>query len=334
MQVLALLLLFVAWFPLAEADPNPIELGHVAWERDFELALSKAQQVDRPVFILFQEIPGCATCRNYGQDILTDPLIVEAIESLFVPVAIYNNRPGKDAEILKSFGEPSWNNPVVRIVNPLQADLSPRLSGDYSKAGVIQAMITALETDGQTPPPYLSLLLETHQASQSKTETAVFSMYCFWSGEKGFGDMPGLVASEPGFMGHKEVVKVEYNPQVISYQEVLAYATEEDISSHVFVANDQQAMIANKQEAVEQTEQGTFRPDHTPKYYLAQTDYRFVPMTHLQASKANAMIGNRQDPAVLFSPRQLAILQGVKNKALESSKNLIGVPYLEAFASR
>ncbi|MEO1714123.1 MAG: VPGUxxT family thioredoxin-like (seleno)protein, type 2, partial [Bacteroidota bacterium] len=287
MQAFAFMLLFLAWLPQAESDPNPIELGQVQWERDLDIALSKAQQVDRPVFILFQEIPGCATCRNYGQDILTDPLIVEAIESLFIPVAIYNNRPGKDAKILKSFGEPSWNNPVVRIVNPLKADLSPRLSGDYSKAGVIQAMITALETDGQTPPPYLSLLLETHRAHTLKTETAVFSMYCFWSGEKGFGDMPGLVASEPGFMRHKEVVKVEYNPQVISYEEVLEYATEEDISSHVFVANDQQAMIAEKRAAVQQTVQGPFRPDHTPKYYLAQTDYRFVPMTKLQASKAN-----------------------------------------------
>ena len=58
------------------------------------------------------------TCINFGQDVLTHPLMVELIADHFIPVAIFNNHPGKDAEILRRFGEPSWNNPVVRFLGP------------------------------------------------------------------------------------------------------------------------------------------------------------------------------------------------------------------------
>ena len=83
---------------------NPIELGQVNWLRDFDSAIKQAKNQDKPIFILFQEVPGCATCRNYGQNVLSHPLIVEAIESLFVPLAIYNNKRGKDAEVLRYYG--------------------------------------------------------------------------------------------------------------------------------------------------------------------------------------------------------------------------------------
>ena len=46
--------------------------------------------------LLFQEVPGCSTCRNYGHNVLSHPLMVEAIESLFVPLAIFNNKEGKE----------------------------------------------------------------------------------------------------------------------------------------------------------------------------------------------------------------------------------------------
>ena len=70
------------------------ELGKVQWYRDYDEALSIAKQEDKNVLILFQEVPGCATCRNYGHNVLSHPLMVEAIENLFVPLAIFNNKGG------------------------------------------------------------------------------------------------------------------------------------------------------------------------------------------------------------------------------------------------
>lgn len=81
---------------------QPEELGKVQWLRDYDKALAIAKQQGKAVFILFQEVPGCATCRNYGHHVLSHPLIVEAIESEFVPLAIFNNKGGDDAAILKN----------------------------------------------------------------------------------------------------------------------------------------------------------------------------------------------------------------------------------------
>ena len=39
-------------------DKNPIELGEVHWLRGFDAALEKAKRSDKPVLVLFQEVPG------------------------------------------------------------------------------------------------------------------------------------------------------------------------------------------------------------------------------------------------------------------------------------
>ena len=90
-------------------DNQSEELGKVSWYRNYEEAVALAKKEDKSVLILFQEVPGCMTCRNYGQNVLSHPLMVDAIEHLFVPLAIYNNKKGKDDKVLKQFGEPAWN---------------------------------------------------------------------------------------------------------------------------------------------------------------------------------------------------------------------------------
>lgn len=70
------------------------ELGDVAWLRDLDAGLAVAAEQRKPVLLLFQEVPGCSTCVRFGQDVLTHPLMVELIADRFVPVAIFNNRPG------------------------------------------------------------------------------------------------------------------------------------------------------------------------------------------------------------------------------------------------
>lgn len=41
-----------------EAAKPPVELGAVAWERDFDRALEAARSTKKPVLLLFQEVPG------------------------------------------------------------------------------------------------------------------------------------------------------------------------------------------------------------------------------------------------------------------------------------
>lgn len=46
----------------------------------------------------------------------------------------------------------------------------------------------------------------------AKTEKAVFSMYCYWTGEATVGQVPGVVRTRIGSLGGNEVVEVEYDP--------------------------------------------------------------------------------------------------------------------------
>lgn len=41
-----------------EASEAPVEFGRVAWERDFSAGLAQAKQADKPVLLVFQEVPG------------------------------------------------------------------------------------------------------------------------------------------------------------------------------------------------------------------------------------------------------------------------------------
>src|SRR5262245_19894626 len=127
----------------------PKELGDVRWSRDLDAAIADAERLERPLLILFDEVPGCSTCVSYGQNVLKNPLLLEAAETLFVPVAVFNNLGGKDREALDAFKEPSWNNPVVRIVDARRNPLAPRLDGDYTQVGLARSMVAALQRAGK-----------------------------------------------------------------------------------------------------------------------------------------------------------------------------------------
>ena len=71
--------------------------------------------------------------------------MVEAIETLFVPVAIYNNVEGKDARVLASYKEPTWNNPVTRLVDAAGKDIIPRKDRVWTTRGIAARMLQVLE---------------------------------------------------------------------------------------------------------------------------------------------------------------------------------------------
>src|SRR3546814_16326735 len=78
--------------------------------------------------------------------------MVELIADRFVPVAIFNNHPGADAEILRRYDEPSWNNPVVRFLGPDGAELLPKLADRYDALGLHEKITAALERLGDDVP--------------------------------------------------------------------------------------------------------------------------------------------------------------------------------------
>ena len=49
---------FLAAWTLDAASANPVELGLVRWRRGFEAAAVEAREADKPLLVLFDEVPG------------------------------------------------------------------------------------------------------------------------------------------------------------------------------------------------------------------------------------------------------------------------------------
>ena len=307
---------------LDDTEKSHVELGVVKWNRDFDKAKSIAKKANKPLFVLFQEIPGCQTCQDFGNSALSFPLVVEAIEDLFVPVAIFNNKEGTDADLLKKFKEPAWNNPVVRYLNPNEVDIIDRKDKVWTIDGTIERMITALKKAGKPVPGYLPLA---RKASNEKTEVAEFAMHCYWEGEAKLGSINGVHSTRSGWRNGLEVVQLQFSPSQVDYKTLLDAAQKFECASKVFTHNKNQFEIAKTavQSKAEQAS-GPMRDAKASdqKYYLSHTIYKYLPLTELQATKINVLAKQRKQANSLLSPRQLQILTAVQ-KALSADKNAL-----------
>ncbi len=293
-----------------EAQPNHVELGAVTWLRDFDEATAQAQKTAKPILLLFQEVPGCMTCRNYGSKVLSHPFIVEAVEDYFVPLAIFNNRKGRDAQILEQYGEPSWNNPVVRFTDQAGHDLIDRLNGNYRPTGLIEHMMAAMQKSSIAVPEYLKLAHAELKMEEGGLDKVTFSMFCFWTGEKVYGQVDGVAYTEAGFMDGHEVVNVYFDPSKTSVADLIEAGKKGASADGIYCSapvHEKAASALLSERAIHQA--GQFRLDREPQYYLSKSKYRSIPMSRLQRTKVNALLGNGQNPEHLLSPRQLKMLQ-------------------------
>ena len=109
-------------------------------------------------------------------------------------------------------------------------------------------------------------------------EIAILGLGCFWSPEQKYGKLDGIIRTEVGYCGrnnpsttykevctgttnHAEVVKLEYDPNIISYEAIIKYFFEfhdpttlnsqgldfgTQYRSEIFYLSDQQKEIAEK----------------------------------------------------------------------------------------
>ncbi len=318
MMYTILLSVLTAFFPVKD---SPVELGDVNWIRNYDQAIQQAEQENKPVFVFFQEVPGCATCRNYGQNVMTHPLIVEAIENEFIPLAIFNNKGGEDAKILKKYNEPSWNNPVVRIVDADEKALTNRIAGNYSQLGVVDALIASLVNNGSEVPTYLRLLKEELEATSNHSEFAV-SMYCFWSGEREIAGIDGVVSTEAGFMDGREVVKVVYDEDVTSAKDIYKQAKKANVAQNVYLPKGESSNVFK-----DAKQYSSYRKDPETKYYLYNSDLKYIPMLPIQELRVNRALAKRQDPSEYLSPKQLELFDNLSKLKAKKKKNRIGTDF-------
>lgn len=229
---------YLSFGALARAEENsgsknPVEIGTVDWGRDIDAAFSQSRQSGKPVFVLFQEVPGCAGCQKFGHEVLSQPLVVEAIEDEFIPVVVYNNRSsGTDKQLLDRFKERAWNYQVVRFLDADGNDLIERREGVWSVDGIAGRMIEVLEKTGRPVPNYLRTLVAVNDTSSH--QTVAFAMHCFWTGEYRLGGIDGVVATEAGFLDGREVTLVKFDNETIDLASLAGKAAEVKCANKVY----------------------------------------------------------------------------------------------------
>jgi len=295
-----------------------IELGKVNWLRNLKTGQLKSKESGKPLLILFQEVPGCSTCKNYGSGPLSHPLIVEAIEAYFIPVCIHNNKNGPDKEALQLFNEASWNNPVIRIVDANLKDILGRLAGDYTAYGLVSKINAGLLAKGIKIPGYLNLLEQEFRSKQFGSLQAIIGMYCFWSGEKTYGKLNGVLFTNAGYMNGSEVVSIQYDPSIICIDEIIEAGKKQNNADRIFTTENL------KNTSIPIHKPNTFRQDRETKYYLLKSDYNYVPMTAMQATKLNAVLGEGLQDDSMLSPRQIQYFKSLKTKDKTKLKSQIG----------
>ena len=305
MRFLSTYLILLFSIQISMGQQSVEELGKVKWLRNLDQAKKEAEQKKLPIFLLFQEVPGCATCRNFGNDVLSHPLIVEAIQTYFVPLAIYNNKGGHDAEVLNLYKEPAWNNPVFRFIDETGKDIQPRHSGQYSAASVVKAINTALTKTNRLIPGYLSLL-ETEL--NAHTDELYLEMYCFWAGEKNIGSQPGVVYTEPGYSNGKEVVKVVFDQNLTSADKIVSSARK---SGNADAIHEKLGHKTKAGTDIKSLPLKNYSIDKDLHYYLKNSVYANLPLTPMQATKINSAIGSGTNPSIYLSPLQLKMLEEI-----------------------
>ncbi|MEM9478330.1 MAG: VPGUxxT family thioredoxin-like (seleno)protein, type 2 [Verrucomicrobiota bacterium] len=300
-------LLFLPSF-LRSHEKNRPEIGDVSWSRDFEGTLAASKESGKPVFILFQELPGCQGCRDFGQTVLTNPQIVEAIETLFEPVLVHNNSGGKDAEILKRYKEPAWNYQVVRFLDAEGKDIIPRRDRVWTTPALAARMVAALEKSGQPVPNYLRALSST---ASSDVGTAAFAMLCFWTGEQRLGGIDGVLTTEAGWLDGREVTLVRFDREKLPFETLTKKAESFDCAQKVFTTTTEDAVVAAKSRLKHAALTDSYRAakKSDQKRQLPGTQFQNLDLSPTQATKVNAFArSNPKLAASWLSPRQLATL--------------------------
>ncbi|MEM6471255.1 MAG: VPGUxxT family thioredoxin-like (seleno)protein, type 2 [Planctomycetota bacterium] len=214
---------------------NPVEIGTVNWGRDLDAAFMKSSESGKPVFLLFQEVPGCAGCQKFGREVLSHPLVVEAIEDEFVPVVVFNNRStGEDKKILKRFNEPAWNYQVIRFLDENGHDIVQRKEGIWSIGGVASRMVETLEERSRSVPKYLTSLASL--GSTNSQDVAAFAMHCFWTGEYRLGGIDGVVATEAGWLDGREVTLVRYDKSTLNLESLARQAAKVECADKIYTS--------------------------------------------------------------------------------------------------
>lgn len=135
------------------------------------------------------------------------------------------------------------------------------------------------------------LMLQTASAAPARTETAVFSMYCYWTGEATLGRVPGVVGTRIGHLPGAEIVEVAYDPAQTDVGE-LADALKGQSSFYALIAKSREereralAHLAPGEVQVEDEAPGFLESKHSLR--SRHPDLYYLDLSEAQAIELNS----------------------------------------------
>ncbi|MEM9367679.1 MAG: VPGUxxT family thioredoxin-like (seleno)protein, type 2 [Planctomycetota bacterium] len=288
-------------------DRNPVEIGAVNWGRDLDAAFSDSERTGKPVLLLFQEVPGCAGCQKFGREVLSHPVLVEAVETEFIPVVVFNNRSaGPNRQTLERFGERAWNYQVIRFLDSAGADIIPRKEGVWSVGGVVSRMVEALAQHERPVPKYLETL---HAVTDLDSHDQVaFAMHCFWTGEYRLGGIDGVIATEAGWLHGREVTLVCFDTEQLSVEDLARQAAQVRCADQVYTG-DGRALAGLRGGKLDRSYRTASNADQKRQLMRWNAIAKVPGINPMQLTKINSLAPQSVPDALQWlSPRQRAWL--------------------------
>lgn len=226
-----------------------------------------------------------------------------------MPVLVYNDRGGRDAELLERYEEPSWNNPVVRFFAAGEdgapgRELLPRRDAVWDGQAVAERVIAALRAAERPVPRWLDLAVE--ELAPGPFARAVLAMPCFWRGEAVLGSIAGVRSVRAGHLDGNEVVDLTYDPARLPLRELLTLAATEGCAVRVWVPAGSLAVaraeVGDRARLLDVEPRVAAGSDH--EHDLARSPLRNLALTPLQRVRVNAWLGNGRDPAEWLTAAQ------------------------------
>lgn len=291
----------------ADSSANyPVEVGPAKFHNNYDEVAKLSQETGKPIFAFFQEVPGWKGCKDFGREVMTNPVIVDTIENSFVPLLIHNNQ-SSGKELLKKFNEPSWNYQVIRFLDSNGEDIIPRKDRIWTLEALVPRMIQALEKSKQPIPDALKLLQK--QTNTQSHETVAFSQYCYWTGEARLGALKGVITTEAGWIAGKEVTLVTYDPASLKLQQLIQAAERADVASSIYAPQHlikKANSITNVPVGILSNNRYRTAKESDQKRQIRGTHFAKLDLTAAQATKVNAFARtNPQKAKSYLTQRQL-----------------------------
>ena len=279
------------------------------------------------------------------------PLILEAIETFFIPVAIIPNHvEGQQSLQLNVTSVGFMDSSHKNLIEPISCQ------GLSIRPILETAMSYVLKKNEQPIPTFLGDMMLSYSSDKGFERHAWFGFHDKLPASDEFCSIMGMQRCQFGGFANQAddpVVEIIYNYKETCYssllRQVLTLLTSRQIV--VYCQSNDERMAARveinklsglgkyeRQIAIVQVNKSiVFEPRMDNNCYsgIRQTPLRYVPMTEYQASKSNQLIvdGQYEKAATLLSPRQVKILATAVSTCFKDFFDVVGYPIIDAWIS-